>query len=210
MHLLLSLRPALLNGRSHLYRREPHGGHHVRRPDWTPNRGQRGSRQSLWSCRGLSSGLQGTHENRDGCLSDLRVTLAKVSTLIASIQTKGLSGSPGLVVMEKSDFLKVVASNPSTVYWMDIFHVYLYLESLSKEELLIKHVLQASKYTSLSDKSKFEISCLVSKLGNVTPLRPMKGFQLKFSTMLGAVGLMTTYTIVLLQFKVDEKNVSKS
>ena len=33
--------------------------------------------------------------------------------------------SPGLVVMGVTNVLKVMGSNPSTVYWMDIFHVYL-------------------------------------------------------------------------------------
>ena len=32
-------------------------------------------------------------------------------------------GSPGLVVMERDSFPKVVSSNPGTVYWMDIFHI---------------------------------------------------------------------------------------
>jgi hypothetical protein len=36
--------------------------------------------------------------------------------------------------------------------------------------------------------------------------RPLKGFRLDFTTVLGIFGLMTTYTIVLLQFKIDEKN----
>ena len=30
-------------------------------------------------------------------------------------------GSPGLVVMRGDSFPKVVGSNPTTVYWMDIF-----------------------------------------------------------------------------------------
>ena len=35
------------------------------------------------------------------------------------------AGSPGLVVWEEVHVPKVVGSNPSAVYWMDIFHIYL-------------------------------------------------------------------------------------
>ena len=35
-----------------------------------------------------------------------------------------LGESPALVVMDETTrYLKVVGSNPSTVYWMDIFHI---------------------------------------------------------------------------------------
>ena len=32
--------------------------------------------------------------------------------------------SPDTRLWEESHFLKVVGSNPSTVYWKDIFHIY--------------------------------------------------------------------------------------
>ena len=35
-----------------------------------------------------------------------------------------LGGSPGIVVMGGDMCLKVVSSNPSTMYWMDIFNTY--------------------------------------------------------------------------------------
>ena len=36
-----------------------------------------------------------------------------------------VGGSPGLVVMGRAHVLKVVGSNPGTVYWMDIFsHIF--------------------------------------------------------------------------------------
>ena len=36
-----------------------------------------------------------------------------------------LGGSPGLVVMGRDSRLKVMGSNPGTVYWMDIFsHIF--------------------------------------------------------------------------------------
>ena len=48
------------------------------------------------------------------------------SKIFFSTKTTISSGrSPGLVVMGGDSCLKVVGSNPSTVYWMDIFHIYL-------------------------------------------------------------------------------------
>ena len=40
----------------------------------------------------------------------------------------GRSSGPGLVVMGGDSCSKVMGSNPSTVYWMDIFHIYLYIK----------------------------------------------------------------------------------
>ena len=37
-----------------------------------------------------------------------------------------LGGTPGLVVMGGGSLLEVVSSNPSAVYWMDTFHIYLF------------------------------------------------------------------------------------
>ena len=56
----------------------------------------------------------------------------------------------------------------------------------------------------LDDTEKCRIECLLDQLGLESPIRPMKGFRLDFSTILGLFGLMTTYTIVLLQFKMDD------
>ncbi len=61
-------------------------------------------------------------------------------------------------------------------------------------------------FTEIDDKTKYKLDCLVDQFGVESPIRPMKGFRLDFSTILASFGLMTTYTIVLLQFKIDEKN----
>ena len=50
-------------------------------------------------------------------LVDLFVHMADMSSLDSNT-------SPGLLVMGGDSCPKVVGSNPSTVYWMDIFHIY--------------------------------------------------------------------------------------
>ena len=44
-------------------------------------------------------------------------------TLTKTKETSHSRVSPGLVVMGGDLFLKVVSSNPDTVYWMYVFHV---------------------------------------------------------------------------------------
>ena len=67
-----------------------------------------------------------------------------------------------------------------------------------------------SNYCILDENTKYQLDCLVDQLGIESPIRPLKGFRLDFSTILASLGLMTTYTIVLLQFKIDEKKQSLS
>ena len=50
-----------------------------------------------------------THCKKKACLKDLE-----------------LGGSPGLVVTGGDWYFKGQGSNPSTVYWMNIFHIYLW------------------------------------------------------------------------------------
>jgi hypothetical protein len=62
-----------------------------------------------------------------------------------------------------------------------------------------------SNFSNIDEKSKYQLECLEYQLGVESPIRPLNGFRLDFNTILAAVGLMTTYTIVMLQFKMDEK-----
>ena len=43
---------------------------------------------------------------------------------MADMSSLDSNTSPGLLVMGGDSCPKVVGSNPSTVYWMDIFHIY--------------------------------------------------------------------------------------
>jgi len=61
-----------------------------------------------------------------------------------------------------------------------------------------------SNYSSLTENEMHEFECLLAQMNNETPMRPLNGFQLNFNTVLAGLGLMTTYTIVMLQFKIDE------
>ena len=61
-----------------------------------------------------------------------------------------------------------------------------------------------SNFGKLDDKMRYQLDCLAEQLSVESPIRPMRGFKLDFSTVLGLFGLLTTYTIVLLQFKIDE------
>ncbi len=65
-------------------------------------------------------------------------------------------------------------------------------------------IVQMSNFSNIDEKSKYQLECLEYQLGIISPIRPLNGFSLDFNTVLAAVGLMTTYTIVLLQFKMDE------
>jgi hypothetical protein len=61
-----------------------------------------------------------------------------------------------------------------------------------------------TNFKEIDDHVKYQLDCLAEYLGTESPFRPMQGFRLDFSTILGFLGLMTTYTIVLLQFKIEE------
>ena len=69
---------------------------------------------------------------------------------------------------------------------------------------LVGLLSQVSNFSQLQEQEKFELECLQSQLSVETPMKPLNGFELNFNTILVAIGLMTTYTIVLLQFKLDE------
>ena len=64
-----------------------------------------------------------------------------------------------------------------------------------------------SNFGILKETEKYDLTCLENQLSNEheSPIRPIAGFRLDFTTVLGSLGLMTTYTIVLLQFKLGEK-----
>ena len=61
-----------------------------------------------------------------------------------------------------------------------------------------------SNFGKLDDHVRYQLDSLEEQLGVESPIRPMKGFKLDFSTVLGLFGLMATYTIILLQFKISE------
>ena len=63
---------------------------------------------------------------------------------------------------------------------------------------------QISQYYNLSDSAKYELTCLETQIGVEYPIRPLKGFSLNFSSVLASLGLTLTYTVVLLQFKIQE------
>ncbi len=62
-----------------------------------------------------------------------------------------------------------------------------------------------SNFEVLTESMKYDLACLENQLCNESPIRPIAGFRLDFTTVLASLGLMTTYTIVLLQFKLGEK-----
>jgi len=59
--------------------------------------------------------------------------------------------------------------------------------------------------SEIDENEKCQIDCLLDQMSVESPMQPIKGFMLNFSTILGIFGLITTYTIILLQFKMDEK-----
>jgi len=61
-----------------------------------------------------------------------------------------------------------------------------------------------SNYKHITDDEKHSFEYLLAKLNVETPMRPLNAFQLNFNSIMIGVGLMTTYTIVLLQFRLDE------
>jgi len=68
----------------------------------------------------------------------------------------------------------------------------------------VPELFQMSNYNSLTENERHEFECLQAQLSVETPMRPLNGFQLNFNSVLIGIGLMTTYTVVLLQFKIDE------
>lgn len=59
-------------------------------------------------------------------------------------------------------------------------------------------------FNALNDDLNNQVGHLLDQLSLENPIRPLKGFYLNFSTILGLFGLITTYTIVMLQFKIEE------
>ena len=64
--------------------------------------------------------------------------------------------------------------------------------------------LQISNFSGLQEHEKFELECVQDQLSVETAMKPLNSFALNFNTILVAIGLVATYTIVLLQFKIDE------
>jgi len=62
---------------------------------------------------------------------------------------------------------------------------------------------QMSNFGGLRESVKYSLNCLETQLSNESPIRPIAGFRLDFTTMLGSLGIMATFTIVLLQYKLD-------
>ncbi len=62
-----------------------------------------------------------------------------------------------------------------------------------------------SNFGGLRESVKYQLECLENQLSNESPIRPIAGFRLDFTTMLGSLGVMATFTIVLLQYKLDGK-----
>ena len=56
----------------------------------------------------------------------------------------------------------------------------------------------------LSHQSKSAVDILLHQLDIFDPYRPMDAFELNTSMALSAFGLISTYTIILLQFKGSE------
>ena len=76
--------------------------------------------------------------------------------------------------------------------------------SLSQWANIFCLTFQMSNFAKFDENIKYQLDCLEHQLGADCPMRPMKGFRLDFSTILALFGLTTTYTIILLQFKMDE------
>ena len=64
--------------------------------------------------------------------------------------------------------------------------------------------LQISNFSGLQKHEKFELECVQDQVSVETAMKPLNGFALNFNTIMVAIGLVATYTIVLLQFKIDE------
>ena len=85
------------------------------------------------------------------------------------------------------------------------FHCLYFNQQIGSMKTISCWTFQMSNFGKLDDHIRYQLDCLVEQLSTESPIRPMKGFKLDFSTVLGLFGLTTTYTIVLLQFKIDEK-----
>jgi hypothetical protein len=60
-----------------------------------------------------------------------------------------------------------------------------------------------SNFGELRENIKYKLDCLENQLSNESPIRPIAGFRLDFTTILGSLGVISTFTIVLLQYKLD-------
>ena len=61
-----------------------------------------------------------------------------------------------------------------------------------------------SHNNDLNETEKSDWTCLESQIGIEYPIKPLKGFSLNFASVLATLGLTLTYTVVLLQFKIEE------
>ena len=62
-----------------------------------------------------------------------------------------------------------------------------------------------SNFGGLRESVKYNLACLENQMSNESPIRPIAGFRLDFTTMLGSLGVLTAFTIVLLQYKLEGK-----
>lgn len=59
-------------------------------------------------------------------------------------------------------------------------------------------------YRRMSEEDRFSLSCLIDQMSRPEgPIYPLCGFTLGFSTTLSLIGLLITYTVILMQFKLS-------
>ncbi len=57
----------------------------------------------------------------------------------------------------------------------------------------------------MDEENKHKLAILLDQLGVAGIYRPSNAFEMNYSTGIGAAGIILTYIIVLMQFKVGEK-----
>ena len=55
----------------------------------------------------------------------------------------------------------------------------------------------------MDDATEYSLDVLTERLGNVPPLRPCDAFNLTKETGVAGMGLLLTYTVVLVQLKMN-------
>jgi hypothetical protein len=70
-----------------------------------------------------------------------------------------------------------------------------------------KHLaaLYINQYDLMEDKDKAMIQELMYNVGNISPIRPLDSFDLNMTTGLSVGGVLITYIVVLMQFKINEQ-----
>ncbi len=82
-------------------------------------------------------------------------------------------------------------------------------EKLAKTSKRLKDSLELlgidSNQDQMLDSNKVKLQLTISRMSSVSsPIRPLNGFDLTFSTSLTCNGLLITYIVILLQFKFAE------